>query len=202
MARYTQLQTTLRKTLGFLSLFFPKGKTEKVIFFGFLLFYSSFAYYLAYNTSIIDNLFGVDIYFSFDNPTIFHNGTTYPEAHPLMKYIVYPIIFIGKILRYFFVYKVKTFFWTFICTSLISFSSVYIYRYLSQIVELKRRISVLLTLIYGAMSTNLILCFTTESFTFTAFFLSFMVFFFPFSLKYQKRISVKYYSIFMLVLGA
>jgi hypothetical protein len=54
-------------------------------------------------------------------------------------------------------------------------SCVYVFRYLKEIVEIKRFAAYLITLFFAFFSTNLILCFTPESFTLSAMFLAFNV---------------------------
>lgn len=183
-----------KNTLQFrslLSFFLPKGKDELYLLLGLVIFYSSYAFYIVINTSVIDNIaFGTDTFFSFDAPEIYAQGYQSMIPHPLMKYFTAPIIFIGNALAILFeTYKAKTVFWTIICVLLISLSSVYIYRYLKNIVELKKHISYFLTSIFSVTSTNLILSFTPESYTLSLFLLTFTLYFYSYSIKYDIKVN-------------
>lgn len=181
---------------------FPENKQETVILFFFILFYSLFSIPLAINTSIIDYKDMLyDVYFSFDNPIIYRQGYVYLEGHPLMMFITMPFIYLGNILAGFYGYKVKTVFLTFLCTLLISFSTIYVYRYITKITEIKGYLAYLLVSLFGFTATNLILCFTPESFTITTFILSFTIFFYSDRIKRNETVGVTTSSFLAIVLG-
>jgi len=60
---------------------------------------------------------------------------------------------------------------------MVSLSCVYIYRYFKEIIEAKKFVCYLFTLFFAFFSTNLILAFTPESFTLSALFLAFNVYY-------------------------
>jgi len=182
--------------------FLPQNKIETRLLLSFILFYSSYSILLAINTSIIDykDLL-YDVYFSFDNPIIYRQGYVYLEGHPLMMFMTMPFIYLGNILAGILGYKAKTVFLTFLCTLLISFSIIYVHRYLTKIVELKGYIVYLLIILFGFTSTNLILCFTPESFTITTFFLSFTIWFYSDYIKRGKGIRLASNTFFAVILG-
>jgi len=171
--------------------FLPQNRVEIYLFGGFFIFYLSYSLLLIFNTSIIDNKdILLDVYFSFDNPIVFRDGTLNPTAHPLLYYITFPVLFIGNLLSLVLCYKIKTLFVVLVCNALISMSSIYIYRYLSDIIRLKKYILFLLTFFYSFTSTNLILCFTPESYTITAFLLTFLVYYFSLKIKNNQTVGL------------
>lgn len=168
-----------------IKLLFPQNKTEIYIFLGFLLFYFSFAQYIALNSSILDwEYMWVDRYFSFDNPTVYHTGRLNMGGHPLLFIFTYPVLIIGDFLNAIFsTIKIKTILFAITSCYLVSSSIVYIYRYLKNIIEINGYILYLLTILYGFFFTNLVLSFTIESFTYSTFFLSFSVYYYSYKIK-------------------
>lgn len=163
----------------------PKGRTEITVFLGLLLFYLSYSLVIVFNSYAIDHkVFDTDLYFSFDNPIVLRYGRTNISGHPLMFAFCYPLVLIGDFLAYLIDYKAKTLMFVLISASSISMSCVYIFRYLKEIVELRSKISLLITLFYAFFFMNLILAFTPESFTFSAMMLSFTVYYYS---AYIKR---------------
>lgn len=162
----------------FLKALLPRKKEEKYLFVILLLFYLLYSVYIALSTSIVDNTtIGTDLYFSYDNPLILEYGRTQISGHPLLMIFYYPFVLIGNVLAYLITFKAKTLFFVLLSSSMISMSSVYIYRYLREIIDIKKSVSYLLTLLFAFFSTNLILCFTPESFTLSALFLAFNVYY-------------------------
>lgn len=185
-----------------LKLMLPKNKQETFIFLGFVVFYFSYSIILTLNTSIIDNQdYIYDVYFSMDNPIIYNEGYVYMEGHPLMMYFTYPFILLGNCLGTLLGYKAKTVFLVLICITLISMSVIYVHRYLKEIVGLKGFILPLLIIFYGFFSTNLTLCFTPESFTITAFLLSFMVYYYSYCMQIDKGVRLLTNAFFAIGLG-
>lgn len=168
----------------FFQLFLPKSNTERVLFFGLFVFYICISIYIALHTSIIDNkILESDLYFSYDNPMVLKYGRTQMTGHPLMVLFFYPFVIIGNLLALVAGFKVKTLLFVGLCSSLISMSCVYVYRYIYEIIEVKWTIALLFTLFFSFFSTNLILAFTAESFTLSAFFLSFSAYYYAFHIK-------------------
>lgn len=182
--------------------FLPENKSEISVFLFFFLLYLSYSILIAVNTSVIDykDLL-YDVYFSFDNPIIYRQGYVYLEGHPLMMFMTMPFIHIGNILASLWGYKAKTVFLAIICNILISLSTIYVFRYLKKVIGLKGYINYLLILLYGFTATNLILCFTPESFTITAFFLSFTIYFYSYYIKKNKAIRLASNTFFAVILG-
>ena len=186
-----RLKTTGKELKLFFKIFLPKGKTEIYIFAGLLVFYLSYSLYLIFNTYIIDHpILDTDLYFSFDNPLVLKHGRTQISGHPLMYLFFYPMIFVGNMIAMIAGMKMKTLFMVILSASMISMSCVYINRYLREITEAGKTISLILTLFYAFFSTNLVLSFTPESFTLSAFFLSFSVYYY--SLYIKNKISPPY----------
>ncbi|MDR2949533.1 MAG: DUF6080 domain-containing protein [Prevotella sp.] len=162
----------------FLKAFLPDKKDEKYLFWGLLLFYLSYSVFVTFTTSIVDNIsVGTDLYFSYDNPLILEHGRTQISGHPLLIFFYYPFVLIGNGLVLLTTVKVKTLFFIMLSSAMISLSCVYIFRYIRQIIELKRFTAFIFTLFFAFFSTNLILAFTPESFTLSALFLSFNVYY-------------------------
>lgn len=165
----------------------PQKKEEKLLFLILLLIYLSYSIYIALSTSVIDNMsYETDIYFSYDNPLILKLGRTQISGHPLLMLFYYPFVLIGNGLAYLVTFKAKTLLFVLLSSSMISMSSVYIFRYLREIIEIKRSVAYLITLFFAFFSTNLLLCFTPESFTLSAIFLAFNVYYNSSYIKKQK----------------
>lgn len=180
----------------------PENRKEIRILLVSILFYTSYSLIPAINTSVIDykDLL-YDVYFSFDNPIIYRQGYVYLEGHPLMMFMTMPFIYIGNILAGLLGYKAKTIFLTFLCTVLISFSIIYVYRYLTKIIEIKGGIVYLLLAFFGFTSTNLILAFTPESFTITTFFLTFTIYYYSYCIKNNRSVRLASNTFFAVILG-
>jgi hypothetical protein len=163
------------KELGreFKMIFFPKGKTEKWLLFILWGTYFSYSAFIAFNTYVIDHpTIPYDIYFGFDNQSILKNGVQNYTGHPMMKFYLLPFMSLSNGVAWLLGYKAKTLFVVFLCSGLISYSALYIFRYLKEIIKLETQISILLTGFYAIFSTCLTLAFTPESFTISAFLLT------------------------------
>lgn len=165
----------------------PQKKEEKLLFFILLLIYLSYSIYIALSTSVIDNMsYETDIYFSYDNPLILKLGRTQISGHPLLMLFYYPFVLIGNALVYLVTFKAKTLLFVLLSSTMISMSCVYVFRYLREIIEIKRTVAYLITLFFAFFSTNLLLCFTPESFTLSAIFLAFNVYYNSSYIKKEK----------------
>ncbi len=165
----------------------PQKKDERLLFFILLLIYLSYSIYIALSTSIIDNLsYETDIYFSYDNPLILKLGRTQISGHPLLMMFYYPFVLVGNALAYLVAFKAKTLLFVLLSSSMISMSCVYVFRYLREIVEIKRSVAYLITFFFAFFSTNLLLSFTPESFTLSAIFLAFNVYYNSSYIKKEK----------------
>lgn len=181
----------------------PKNKKEIILLLLFIVFYQSYSVFLALYTSVIDNQDWIyDIYFSFDNPIILKQGYVYLEGHPLMMYFTLPFIYLGDLLASIGGdYKLKTIFLAFICTTLISMSVVYVYRYLVEIIKVKGYALYLFVVFYGLTATNLTLAFTPESFTITAFFLPFTIYYYSKCIQQKQDVFLASNTLFAMTLG-
>ncbi|MDR1809409.1 MAG: DUF6080 domain-containing protein [Prevotella sp.] len=169
--------------------FLPQNKRERILYALLLIVYAGYSAILVFCSSFVDTPHMVpDIFSSFDTAYVYHYGIENHEGHPLMVYILKPILLIGNKLSLLLGGKAKTVFWLAIWTSLISLSVVYVYRYLRQIVELDEFRACLLTVFYSFFSTNLVLCFIIDSFTMSLFLLAFSVWFFSWSIKRNERL--------------
>ncbi len=188
---YNKIKVNLLDFKDLLKGFIPNGKVEIFLFIGFLLFYLSYSFFIAFNTSLIqgNGVFFFDLYFSFDNPLIFRQGyfSNYDVAHPFMRYINKPYMFIGELLTSYWGIKAKIIFSIFLCSSAISLSIVYIYRYLKIVVNNNVFICILLSVFYGLFTTNIILSFTLESYTLTVFLLTYCIYYYSYIIKQNKK---------------
>lgn len=137
----------------------------------FISVYGILGSFIALNYRIIfDDRIPWDAYFSFDNRAIVMTGGGF-ERHPLANYFFdwireFALLFSdGK--------KDETFrlvlAW---CSNFaISLSLVQIYKYLKNIIVLPKKISLLIIAFFAFFSTNILLSFTPETYTYTLFFL-------------------------------
>ncbi|WP_317166773.1 DUF6080 domain-containing protein [Chryseobacterium indologenes] len=160
------------KFINFLKLIFPSSYTELALFLFFIICYGILGSYIAIHYRIIfDNRIPWDAYFSFDNKSILMTGGSF-ERHPLSYYFFNWVrefsLFIsgGKMDSGFRL----TLAW--LSNIIISLTVLQIFKYLKNIIRLPLRISLLLTFFFGVFSTNIILSFTPENFTYTLFLLS------------------------------
>lgn len=160
-----------QKFFGFLKTVFPATKFEVLLFLLFLTGYGILGTSIALNYRIIfDDRIPWDAYFSFDNRAIVMTGGGF-ERHPLANYFF-------DWLRNFALWisdgkKDVTFRLVLAWTSnlAISLSIMQVYKYLKNIIILPKKISILIVLFYAFFSTNILLSFTPETYTYTLFFL-------------------------------
>lgn len=180
----------------FFRLFFPLDRRETLLFSGLLVFYLCISLYFAFFSILIDHpTKETDLYFSLDNPLIFKYGRSHISGHPLTIIFYYPFVVLGNFLAFLLGAKAKTVLFAALSSVMISLSCLYIHRYIKNIVELANREALLLTIFFALFSTNLILCFTPETFTLAAFFLSFSAYFYAYHIKNRIFVSPIYTSI-------
>lgn len=160
-----------QKFKDFLKTVFPSTKFEVLLFIIFITFYGILGSFIALNYRIIfDDRIPWDAYFSFDNRAIVMTGGGF-ERHPLANY------FFDWIREFAFLFsdgkKDETFrlvlAW---CSNFaISLSLLQIYKYLKNIIVLPKKISLLIVAFFAFFSTNILLSFTPETYTYTLFFL-------------------------------
>ncbi len=160
-----------QKFKDFLKTVFPSTKFEVLLFIIFITVYGILGSFIALNYRIIfDDRIPWDAYFSFDNRAIVMTGGGF-ERHPLANY------FFDWIREFAFLFsdgkKDETFrlvlAW---CSNFaISLSLIQIYKYLKNIIVLPKKISLLIVAFFAFFSTNILLSFTPETYTYTLFFL-------------------------------
>lgn len=160
------------KFVNFFRLVFPSSYTELGVFLFFITCYGILGSYIAIHYRIIfDSRIPWDAYFSFDNKSILMTGGSF-ERHPLAYYFFNWIrefcLFIseGKMDVTF----RMTLAW--LSNIIITLNVVQIFKYLKNIIRLPLAYSLLIILFFGIFSTNIILSFTPENFTYTLFLLS------------------------------
>lgn len=159
------------KFVNSFKLVFPSSLIELWVFLFFIIFYGVLGSYIALNYRIIfDNRIPWDAYFSFDNRSIVMSGGSF-ERHPLSYYFfnwVRKLAFFISDGRTDATFRL-TLAW--FSTITISLSVLQIFKYLKNIIRLPLLINLLLILFFGFFSTNILLSFTPENFTYTLFLL-------------------------------
>lgn len=189
------------KFIHFFRLVFPSSYTELAVFLFFITCYGILGSYIAVHYRIIfDSRIPWDAYFSFDNKSILMTGGSF-ERHPLSYYFFNWIrefcLFIsgGKMDVNFRL----TLAW--LSNIIITLNIVQIFKYLKNIIRLPLFYSVLITLFFGIFSTNIILSFTPENFTYTLFFLSLYNYYAAIKLKKEQKIPAGALSMASITIG-
>lgn len=132
-----------------------------------MLVYGSFAYFIASNFRIVyDDRIPWDAYFSFDNRAIVTTGGGF-ERHPLSNYFFDAVrnfalwISNGKLNGNFRIVLAL------LSSLVISLVIVQIYKYLRGIIKLPLIVSLLIVIFFSLFSTNILLSFTPENYTYT-----------------------------------
>lgn len=177
-----------QKFYDFFRTVFPATKFELLLFVIFATGYGFLGTCIALNYRIIfDDRIPWDAYFSFDNRAIVMTGGGF-ERHPLANYYFdwmreFALLFSnGK--------KDDTFrlilAW---CSNFaVSLSLIQIYKYLKNIIELPQKISLLILFFFATFSTNILLSFTPETYTYTLFFLVLFNYYAALKLKKEEKI--------------
>ena len=160
-----------QKFFDFIKTVFPATKFETLLFLIFLSIYGALGTYIALNYRIVfDNRIPWDAYFSFDNRAIVMTGGGF-ERHPLANYFFnwireFALLFSdGKKDANFRLVLA----W---CSNFaVSLSLIQIYKYLKNIIRLPKNISLLILSFFAFFTTNILLSFTPETYTYTLFFL-------------------------------
>ncbi|MGE8535309.1 DUF6080 domain-containing protein [Chryseobacterium sp. JV274] len=175
------------KTINFFKLIFPSTYTELAVFLFFMICYGILGSYIALHYRIIfDSRIPWDAYFSFDNKSILMTGGSF-ERHPLSYYFFNWVrefsLFIsgGKMDANFRL----TLAW--LSNIIISLNIVQVFKYLKNIICLPLWLSVLIILFFGVFSTNIILSFTPENFTYTLFLLSLYNYYAAIKLRKEEK---------------
>ena len=177
-----------QKFFDFIKTVFPATKFETLLFLIFLSIYGALGTYIALNYRIVfDNRIPWDAYFSFDNRAIVMTGGGF-ERHPLANYFFnwireFALLFSdGKKDANFRLVLA----W---CSNFaVSLSLIQIYKYLKNIIRLPKNISLLILSFFAFFTTNILLSFTPETYTYTLFFLVLFNYYAALKLKKEERI--------------
>lgn len=186
-----QEEKTAAQIKDIFKLILPKGKSERVVFFTSFFFYIWYTLFFLYQTGVIDAPTMIyDLYYGFDNLLYFHSGgNSGCDSHPLLRFFLYPFLLFSDLLGGI-TYKAKGIIWMILCVSLVSSANVYVFRYLRQIIKIKLHQAVLLTSFFACFSTNLVLAFTTETYTISQSILLLFVLFFSFAIINDRKINI------------
>ncbi|UOE38293.1 DUF6080 domain-containing protein [Chryseobacterium oryzae] len=177
------------KLISFFKIVFPSTLAELLLFAFFVTMYGILGTYLAQHYRIIfDARIPWDAYFSFDNKAIVMTGGSF-ERHPLSYY--------------FFNWVRELAFWVsngktgvgfrltlaWLSNLTISLSLIQIFKYLKNIVEIPLWLSLLIVLFFSVFSTNILLSFTPETYTYTFFLLILYNYYTAIQIKKNKKIA-------------
>ncbi len=189
------------KFIHFLKLVFPSTYTELAVFLFFMICYGILGSYIALHYRIIfDSRIPWDAYFSFDNKSILMTGGSF-ERHPLSYYFFNWVrefsLFIsgGKMDASFRL----TLAW--LSNIIITLNIVQVFKYVKNIIQLPLWLCLLIILFFGAFSTNIILSFTPENFTYTLFLLSLYNHYAAIKLKKEEKIPATALSLAGITIG-
>jgi len=196
------IKTIINKIFIFLKILFPSNKVEALLFLSLMLLYLPLGVWLSLNTTVIYNKdIPWDIYFSFDNRSIILSGGMI-EKHPFSEFFIRPVynlaIWVYQTIGDFRFFSLT---FTVLCNINVSLGCVLIFKYLRNIIQLDVKISLLIIAFYAFFSTNILLSFTPETYTFTLFLLSFYVYVSALILKQGKQISVFFTSTMGIFIG-
>ncbi|WP_297984723.1 DUF6080 domain-containing protein [uncultured Chryseobacterium sp.] len=178
-----------KKVTDFFATVFPSKKSEVAVFLFFLIAYGTLAFVIARDYRIVfDNRIPWDAYFSFDNRAIVMTGGGF-ERHPLSNYFFSWMkelaLFIsgGKIDATFRMVLAL------LSAFMVSLSLVQIFKYLRNIIRLPLWLSVLILVFFSIFSTNILLSFTPETYTYTLFLLCLFNYYAALKLRKGEKIS-------------
>lgn len=176
------------KLIQILKTVFPDNKLEWALFAFFITVYGILGTVIALNYRIIfDERIPWDAYFSFDNRAIVLTGGGY-ERHPLANYFFswlreFALLFSGGEKNEIFRLVLA---W---CSTLtVSLSLILIFKYLKNIIGLPIRFSLLIVLFFSVFSTNILLSFTPETYTYTLLLLALFNYYAALKMKKEQAI--------------
>lgn len=177
------------KFINFFKIVFPSTLAELLIFIFFLSAYGMLGSYLALNYRIIfDSRIPWDAYFSFDNKAIIMTGGSF-ERHPLSYYFfnwerqLLLLCTNGKTDATFRLIL------AWISNLTVTLSLVQVYKYLKNIVRLPLLINLLVVFFFSIFSTNILLSFTPETYTYTLFLLTLFNYYTAIKFKKESKIA-------------
>lgn len=132
-----------------------------------------------------------DLYLGFDNT--FQNTSF--VRHPLLKILS---ILLNKLSIFI---PNPEFLLVGICIFLLSVQNIFIYYYLVRIIQITKRNAILILLIFLGFSSNLILSFTFESYTFSTCFISIFLYYHAKFQKKNKILPFHWFSAFFILIG-
>lgn len=181
-----------KKVQSLISHFLPEDKVEAVFLVLLMLLYFSYSIIIINATSIIDHpTILQDIYLSFDNQQIFKGELPILPPHPLLKFIIAPVVFIGDlIVSLTGVPKAKTYFWCILCNYIVASSNLFILKYLKNVVKLDSKVSLLISILFSVTAACLFLSFTPESYTFSFYVITFSLYYGSWCIENKKSIPV------------
>lgn len=183
------IPTIKSKLNSFFRLILPSSYSELGVFTFFIIAYGILGWYIALDYRIIfDDRIPWDAYFSFDNKAIVMTGGSF-ERHPLSYYF---FNWIREIALYLSDGKTNAVFrlaLAWLSTLTVSLSILQVFKYLKNIIRLPNYISLLLIFFFGAFSTNILLSFTPENFTYTFFLLTVYNHYAALKIKADQKIS-------------
>lgn len=168
---------------------FPTNIRELFVLLFSLISYGTLGYYIAENYRIIyDNRVPWDAYFSFDNQSIVLTGGGF-EKHPLANYF---FDIIRDISSWFSGGNTNTEFrisLSMMSNIAVSFSMLYIFKYLSKIINLPFYLAFILVIFTGFFSTSILLSFTPETYTYSLFLLTSFHYFVAKKIQAKEKLS-------------
>lgn len=189
------------KFINFFRLVFPSTYTELAVFLFFIICYGSLGSYIAIHYRIIfDSRIPWDAYFSFDNKSILMTGGSF-ERHPLSYYFFNWIrefcLFIsgGKMNMTF---RLSL---AWLSNIIITLNVIQVFKYLKNIIRLPLPYSLLIIVFFGIFSTNIVLSFTPENFTYTLFLLSLYNYYAAIKLRKEEKIPATALSVAGITIG-
>ncbi|MDN3695376.1 DUF6080 domain-containing protein [Chryseobacterium tructae] len=189
------------KFINFLRLVFPSSYTELAVFLFFITCYGVLGSYIAIHYRIIfDSRIPWDAYFSFDNKSILMTGGSF-ERHPLSYYF---FNWVREFCLYLSGGKMDMTFrltLAWLSNIIITLNVVQIFKYLKNIIRLPLAYCLLITLFFGLFSTNIILSFTPENFTYTLFLLSLYNHYAAIKLRKEEKIPAAALSLASITIG-
>lgn len=168
---------------------FPSSWSELAIFLFFLMAYGAFGTYLAQHYRIIfDARIPWDGYFSFDNKAIVMSGGSF-ERHPLSYYF---FNWIRELAFYISGGKTGSNFrltLAWLSNITISLTLIQVYKYLKNIIQLPIGLNIMIVAFFSIFSTNILLSFTPETYTYTLFLLVLFNYYTAIKFKKDKKIA-------------
>ncbi len=167
----------------------------------FIICYGILGSYIAVHYRIIfDSRIPWDAYFSFDNKSILMTGGSF-ERHPLSYYFFTWIrefcLFIsgGKMNMTF---RLSL---AWLSNFIITLNVIQVFKYLKNIIRLPLPYSLLIIVFFGIFSTNIVLSFTPENFTYTLFLLSLYNYYAAIKLRKEEKIPATALSVAGITIG-